>query len=720
MTLPILKSHNTKNKNKNMKKQTLLAMAFCLMSLSPAQAKNFWLKLDAQHIAAQQAHRSIAQWLAVPVDSEFELVKDYTDHLGFRHQVFQQYVAGVRVEGGIVKVHSRQGVVTSANGHVVERAELKQTVRRVSHNGALTDDGRFLVLVEVDGVARYAYKHYDRFGQADVLTDAETGEELKRLPRLRRADVKTTGQSLYSGECEFMVNPTTDGRYALTDSARRIFTLDARGASSDLTPYADGQYREGYDVRSYVMDNTQPLYNSDPNWSMLRIDSIVIDSICPLYTVRKYGTPSYNLAATVYYPNASGQLEEHNGGKLMVKGEPLKAALSEFQVEVGVPVAIRLEWFENNSDRTGHKADLIPTATAPGSYPWELKDEEGRVLARGSYVVSRTAHFAVDVHWGMEQTYDFYKNCFQRDSYDDQGAPIYNIVYPLAITGHEDEDEPIMRCPEENAAAIAFDSFTYMIYGFGGNYFKTTVALDVMAHEYTHLVTFATSNLDYMGESGALNESFSDIIGVSVKQTAKQCPDNWLMGDEMALTKTIPAARSMQDPEEFGDPGTYQGTYWADPTKQDDGDNGGVHTNSGVQNHWYYYLVKGGEYTDRQGIKHTFVGIGLDRAVQIAYRNFTEMLTPTAQYRDAVLGSIQAVEDLYGAESAERQAVVDAWAAVGLLSDGTSGIALATSTVSTTDDGVIYRLDGTRTGATTMQGLAPGIYIQHGRKVVVK
>ena len=133
----------------------------------------------------------------------------------------------------------------------------------------------------------------------------------------------------------------------------------------------------------------------------------------------------------------------------------------------------------------------------------------------------------------------------------------------------------------------------------------------------------------------------------------------------------------------------------------------------------YYYLVSGGEYTDRQGINHSFAGIGLDRAVQIAYRNFTELLTPTAQYRDAVLGSLQAAEDLYGADSPERQAVVDAWAAVGLLSDGTSGIAATPVTTAPAADNVIYRLDGTRVGVGTTQGLAPGIYVKNGMKIAL-
>lgn len=702
-----LKSHSTKNKYKKMKKQTILAMALCLTSLSTVQAKNFWLKLDTQHVEAQQAQQCISQWLAVPRESIFELVKDETDYLGFRHQTYQQYIAGVRVEGGIVKVHSRQGVVTAANGHVVERAELKQAVRRVSHNGALTADGRELVLVPTATGARYAYKHFDRFGMADVLTDAETGEELKRLPRRFTADVKTTGQSRYSGEVEFTINPTADGRYMMTDSARRIFTLDARQASTDTTPYAKEGTEFGFDVEKYLLANTRPLYNTDPHWSLLRVDSLVFDSI----TDEQYWVQS----VSIYYTDLNGEQQPHN--EVVTEWDnDYMADFTRNYIEASVPFSVQGLWFDYDLGKFLHYS-FDAVYTEPGVYPWQMYDEDGKLQARGRIFVSTSSkHCAIDAHWGMEQIYDFYKETFHRDSYDDKGAPIYNVMYPVYV--EKFTDIPILYSPSDNAGAQVGDGFGYMVYGSSGTKYDALVALDIMGHEFTHLVTYKTSNLQYLGESGALNESFSDILGISIKQKVKNLPHNWLQGDEIILDPEARCGRDMQNPESKGHPGTYQGEYWRDPTGEYD--YGGVHFNSGVQNHWYYYLVEGGTYTDRQGISHTFAGIGLDRAVQIAYRNMAEILTPTAQYRDAVLGSLQAAEDLYGTDSAERQAVVDAWAAVGLMSDGTSGIHQATASANAAADDAIYRLDGTRAGAGSTQGLAPGIYIQHGKKVVVK
>ena len=689
-----------------MKKRILPLIALCLMSYSSVQAKSFWVKLDGQHLADQDAQQRIGSWVMLPAETTFALQKDYTDQLGFRHQVFQQYVAGVQVEGGIVRVHSRGGVLTSANGYVVERGQLPQRVRRMKHDGALTDDGRTLVLVEMSDGAHYAYKHYDRFGNADVLTDAETGTELKRLSRLQAADMKTTGLSRYSGEVEFTINPTTDGRYALTDSARHIFTIDARGASPDTTPYAFSEEEWGYDLKQYFHANTRPLYNTDPHWSLLRVDSIIIDSLSS--TVYEW-----SMNADFLYTDIYGEKEKHGFWKGYDTPSGFRFNFTRAYYEANVPFTVNLQWFDDTEGDADYLVDCV--YTEPGVHPLRVYDADGVCRAKGNVYVDYAPHIAVDVHWGIEQTYDFYNEVFHRDSYDNQGAPIYSVLYPLYTLFVP--QKPTLTCPEEYAATQMTPSLCYMVYGWGKTRYDVMASIDDIAHEFTHMVTYHTSSLEYFGESGALNESFSDIIGITVKQKVKNLPGNWVHSEGEAVDPQVKGLRDMENPESMGNPGIYQGEYWVNPSSSED--YGGVHINSGVQNHWYYYLVSGGEYTDRQGINHSFAGIGLDRAVQIAYRNFTELLTPTAQYRDAVLGSLQAAEDLYGADSPERQAVVDAWAAVGLLSDGTSGIAATPVTTAPAADNVIYRLDGTRVGVGTTQGLAPGIYVKNGMKIAL-
>lgn len=279
----------------------------------------------------------------------------------------------------------------------------------------------------------------------------------------------------------------------------------------------------------------------------------------------------------------------------------------------------------------------------------------------------------LDAHWGMEKTLDFYKQKFNRNSFDNQGSIVYNIVNP-----HRDT-EGLSSFPV-NACALPVAPYP-MVYGMGMNSSETTtictkpfVSIDIMAHEFSHLVTNNNGNggLEYQGESGALNESFSDIMGISVKQYAMGSND-WLIGNNVMIY--LSNMRSMKNPKNSNDgingalsgpqPDTYGGQYWSDPADISN-DNGGVHTNSGVQNYWFYLLSEGGTGTNDLNNQYNVTGIGIDKAAQIAYRNLIHYLTPEATFEDARNGAIMAATDLYGRNSHEVQAVVNAWYAVGV------------------------------------------------------
>ena len=110
---------------------------------------------------------------------------------------------------------------------------------------------------------------------------------------------------------------------------------------------------------------------------------------------------------------------------------------------------------------------------------------------------------------------------------------------------------------------------------------------DIMGHEFTHGVTQSEAGLIYNNESGALNESFSDIFGEMVESWAEGICDYLVGADRGAI-------RSFINPNTYGQPDTYLGTDWYTGTA----DNGGVHTNSGVQNHWFYLVSEGGSGTN--------------------------------------------------------------------------------------------------------------------------
>lgn len=198
--------------------------------------------------------------------------------------------------------------------------------------------------------------------------------------------------------------------------------------------------------------------------------------------------------------------------------------------------------------------------------------------------------------------------------------------------------------------------------------------MDVVAHEFTHAVTEHSANLVYSYESGALNESFSDIFGACVEFHAQSdgsasypyAPPgyaDWLMGEDCWLETT--ALRDMRDPGNSGtvgsdgvQPTVYFGTNW----HTEAWDNGGVHINSSIQNHFFYLLCEGGSGSN-DGITYNLTGIGISNAEQIAFRALTVYCTSETDYRDCRLAWIAAAQDLNPGWVANVEA---AWSAVGV------------------------------------------------------
>jgi Zn-dependent metalloprotease len=244
--------------------------------------------------------------------------------------------------------------------------------------------------------------------------------------------------------------------------------------------------------------------------------------------------------------------------------------------------------------------------------------------------------YATDAHWGAEMTYDYYLNEHGRNSIDNANMQINSYV-------HYDQ-----------GYFNAFWDGQRMTYGDGNN--SPLTALDICGHEMTHGVTEFSAGLIYQDEYGALNESFSDIFGAAVEFVANPSSGDWLMGEDVGTL------RSMINPNQYGDPDTYNGTNWYTGTA----DNGGVHINSGVQNKWFQILVDGESGTNDLGDSYSVTGIGLDDAAAIAYRNLTVYLGPTSEYVDARFYAIQSAIDLFGGCSPQVIACTNAWYAVGV------------------------------------------------------
>jgi len=208
-----------------------------------------------------------------------------------------------------------------------------------------------------------------------------------------------------------------------------------------------------------------------------------------------------------------------------------------------------------------------------------------------------------------------------------------------------------------------------MTYGDGsGTYFDILTSIDVAGHEIGHAVCSSTSNLAYQKESGAMNEAFSDIWGACIEYFAAPNKQRWLIGEDIERRAGHLSLRSMSNPKTELQPDTYGGTYWktVSCTPTSTNDYCGVHTNSGVLNHWFYILTEGKTGTNDIGSSYSVTGIGIDKAAKIAFRTESVYLTANSTYANARTYGIQAATDLYGANSAEVIATTNAFYAVGV------------------------------------------------------
>ncbi|HEU4846236.1 MAG TPA: M4 family metallopeptidase [Burkholderiaceae bacterium] len=241
---------------------------------------------------------------------------------------------------------------------------------------------------------------------------------------------------------------------------------------------------------------------------------------------------------------------------------------------------------------------------------------------------------------GAGATYDFYLNVLNRNSVDGKGLRLDSTVH------------------YDKKFNNAFWNGQQMVYGDGDGklFLGFTGAVDVIAHELTHGVTQYTvpGGLVYRGQSGALNESISDVFGSIVKQwTLRQSVDqaDWLIGAGIMAPAVGKALRSMAEPGNraltwSGDdqPGTMAGY-------QEDAD---VHTSSGIPNHAFYIAAT------------MLKGHAWEKAGPIWYRALS-LLSSTATFAEAAQATTQAAVMLYGANSAEQQAVQSAWKEVGVI-----------------------------------------------------
>jgi Zn-dependent metalloprotease len=300
--------------------------------------------------------------------------------------------------------------------------------------------------------------------------------------------------------------------------------------------------------------------------------------------------------------------------------------------------------------RASMTAESAAQSTAAGAAPFVVHDAHHGTDLPGDLVRSAgdppSGEQAVDeAYAGVEATLSLYKEIYDRASYDGNDAQVVSTV-------HYDNDY-------DNA----FWNGTQLVFGDGdGTIFERfTKPIDVIGHEFTHAVTQYTSGFTYQGQSGALNESISDVFGSCVKQRLlgqDVTQADWLIGEGiLAPDVQGKALRSMLEPGTAYDDdvlGKDPQVGSMDDYVDTSDDNGGVHTNSGIPNRAFALaaIAMGGNAWDGAG--------------QIWYAALTSGIGADTEFAGFAAATVEAARAV--SPDAE-QAVADAWSTVGVTTD---------------------------------------------------
>ena len=272
-----------------------------------------------------------------------------------------------------------------------------------------------------------------------------------------------------------------------------------------------------------------------------------------------------------------------------------------------------------------------------------------------------------DAHVYTGFTYDYFFKRFGRRGLNDNNMSTRAIVHPVNRNNL--------------AARVQFPAFFSNAFYFGNGLILlgeglpagatdsggrtwdfTAGALDIVAHELTHGVTDFSSGLIYMNESGALNESFSDIMATAVEFFFQPAGSGNQRADYLCAEDVVKPAgiRSLADPRAYGHPDHYSIRFVGFS------DNGGVHINSSISNHAFYLAIEGGANRTSGMAVQGVGGTNREQIEKVFYRAFTQLLTQNATFSTARAATIQAAQDLYPGNGAVERAVTDAWTAVGV------------------------------------------------------
>lgn len=558
---------------------------------------------ESKSYSLQNSSQLFKEVLNPSPQTSFETLKTQQDNLGFTHEKLQQFYKGVKVEFGTVTLHSKNNSIKSVSSEFYPIEEFNVTPR-------LNNSQAFQRAINHIGAQHYMWEYP---GAAKEMNNYEKPSgELVIFPDFSSGNTvqEINNYNLAYKFDIFATSPMSRGNLYIDASTGEALFYDAI-IKHATTPGFVGTKRVTVETEAEFCNSIK-----NENFSVL---------------VSGTAATRYSGSQTIETALSGGNYILSDAGRKVYTRDALNQAPGNTY-----PYVNNYQQFtdnDNNWTTAEHSAN---------------KDDA-----------------ALDAHWGAIKTYDYWQQKHSRNSYDGNGAQIRSYVHV------------------DNNYDNAFWNGSVMSYGDGssngsegnGN-FDALTSIDVAAHEIGHAVTTFTADLAYQRESGGLNEGFSDIWGAAVEHFAKGNGSDtspaakiWLIGDEIDRRSGSAALRSMSNPTSLGQPDTYGGSYWQNPncgTPTNNNDYCGVHTNSGVLNHWFYLTTVGGNGTNDIGNSFSVSGIGMTKAAAISYRTLNVYLSANSTFANARTGAIQAAVDLYGADSAAEQAVTNAWHAVGV------------------------------------------------------
>ena len=631
--------------------------------------KNF----EGMKVPVNEAVSHFDEWFETG-DSEFVLFFDETDEIGMRDMDYQQYINGVKVENSALYVHSRNGFVTLINGDIMPISKLsqnstkispKRAIRIASGNDSVMYDAQKVIIhiLNKNGKFEYytTYKVITEY--EEIYVDCSTGDTIQSLP-LFQSSTSCQVTTKYNGNQNITCETNNNGNYILRNDSKNLRTL-----YGNYNPYNNNM-----PANRYVYEN------SSTNWSDHYLTSVVISAV--------HNESWWNPLVGDSNPDLYIRITDANGNLLYVSDykEDCGTKTPFFvtfriteMIKVPANGEIKIEvWDEDlGNDTKGSSVNL--TSNIIGAYSWgnSTTNTEG-------YCVISQWHPALDVQWGLEKTWDFYYTEFNHIGFDGNNALTQAILHSPGdvdnIAAEVKHSIYNAKAMEPNNAFAHSDpnnvNTAFLYFGIGNEKGESLVDLNCVTHEFTHLVTSyrPKGKLVYQGESGAINEGYSDAMAVSAEARLTGNV-NWLYGHGVQSLdidgNVYDYCRNIADPKAGGPegpkPDTYGGKNWTNPTDiSNDNDYGGVHMNNSIFTHWYYILCEGKAGVNDNQHDYFVSPIGITKALSIIWRMHRTYLPPQATFAQARKYAIQSAEDLFPGDENTLKSVTDAWYAVGV------------------------------------------------------